>query len=213
QTITVTIGSPGVGGAASAGTGNTGTAGGALTVTNMSGANLVLSGGAPGGGGASSNNGAFISGGGLLAPGFPLGAYGGDTDGTQPTCIGGAGGSSPFGGGGGGGQYSKPSATYTDSAEEGMVEGVIQNYAIIDLATNIVDNVAVWDGVLSANTYRRNSLLAAATLAIDPLQDAVDLDMATDADLVMLKAWKLYRVNVNRVDLKVLAPAWPTQPV
>jgi hypothetical protein len=67
--------------------------------------------------------------------------------------------------------------------------------------------------ILSANTYRRNSLLAAATLAIDPLQDAVDLDMATDADLVMLKAWKLYRVNVNRVDLKVLTPAWPTQPV
>ena len=144
-----------------------------------------------------------------------------------------------------------------DSAEEGMVEGVIQNYAIIDLATNIVDNVAVWDGVtewdpgegfiaiqsntaqagwtykegefiappvappvpptaaevLSANTYRRNSLLAAATLAIDPLQDAVDLDMATAADLVMLKAWKLYRVNVNRVDLKVLDPAWPAQPV
>ena len=144
-----------------------------------------------------------------------------------------------------------------DVAEEGMVEGVVQDYAIIDLTTNIVTNVALWDGVtewdpgegfiaiqsntaqmgwtykegqfiappvappvpptaaeiLSANTYRRNSLLAAATLAIDPLQDAVDLDMATASDLVMLKAWKLYRVNVNRVDLKGLDPAWPTQPV
>lgn len=144
-----------------------------------------------------------------------------------------------------------------DEAEEGMVEGVVQDYAIIDLTTNIVTNVALWDGVtewdpgegfiaiqsntaqmgwtykegqfiappvappvpptaaeiLSANTYRRNSLLAAATLAIDPLQDAVDLDMATASDLVMLKAWKLYRVNVNRVDLKGLDPAWPTQPV
>jgi hypothetical protein len=144
-----------------------------------------------------------------------------------------------------------------DNVEDGMVEGVVQDYAIIDLATNIVTNVALWDGVtewdpgegfiaiqsntaqmgwtytegqfiappvappvpptgaeiLSANTYRRNSLLAAATLAIDPLQDAVDLDMATTGDLVMLKAWKLYRVNVNRVDLKGLDPAWPTQPV
>lgn len=144
-----------------------------------------------------------------------------------------------------------------DEAEEGMVEGVVQDYAIIDLTTNIVTNVALWDGVtewdpgegfiaiqsntaqmgwtykegqfiappvappvpptaaeiLSANTYRRNSPLAAATLAIDPLQDAVDLGMATASDLVMLKAWKLYRVNVNRVDLKGLDPAWPTQPV
>jgi hypothetical protein len=141
QTITITIGSPGAGGASSAGVGNNGTAGGALTVTNMSGANLILSGGGPGGGGQSSNNGAFISGGGLISPGFPMGMYGGDTDGTQPTCIGGVGGSSPFGGGGsggrastsgtlaglpaggygaggggGGGQYSKPSPTYSGSA-------------------------------------------------------------------------------------------------
>jgi hypothetical protein len=137
-----------------------------------------------------------------------------------------------------------------------MVAGVIQNYALIELATNIVANIILWDEVndwapeegfiavqsnmapigwtyqkgefiappvnppvpptaaevFSAKTYRRNLLLNAATLAIDPLQDAVDLDMATGADLVILKALKLCRVNVNRVGLKLPDRAWPTQP-
>ncbi|HHR6581309.1 TPA: tail fiber assembly protein, partial [Providencia alcalifaciens] len=48
------------------------------------------------------------------------------------------------------------------------------------------------------NTLRL--LLNEATIKIDSLQDAVDLDIATDAEIVSLKEWKKYRVLLNRVD-------------
>ena len=65
---------------------------------------------------------------------------------------------------------------------------------------------------LAANTGLRDALLAQATLAIGPLQDAVDLGIATDDETAHLKAWKQYRVAVNRVDLTVDLPTWPAQP-
>ena len=65
---------------------------------------------------------------------------------------------------------------------------------------------------LAANTATRDALLVQATAAIAPLQDAVDLDMATDSDTAALKAWKTYRVLVNRADLTQTSPVWPTAP-
>ena len=50
--------------------------------------------------------------------------------------------------------------------------------------------------VVIAETAR---LRALADAAIAPLQDAVDIDDATDADVAMLKAWKKYRVALNRL--------------
>lgn len=66
--------------------------------------------------------------------------------------------------------------------------------------------------ILATNTATRNQLLAAATLAIAPLQDAVDIGEATDADTTMLTAWKQFRVAVNRVVLTVQNPTWPAPP-
>lgn len=66
--------------------------------------------------------------------------------------------------------------------------------------------------ILAANTGIRDALLTTATAAIAPLQDAVDLDMATDSDTASLKAWKTYRVLVNRVDLTLAEPVWPASP-
>jgi hypothetical protein len=56
-------------------------------------------------------------------------------------------------------------------------------------------------------------LMDVATKQIDPLQDAVDLDMATDDEKARLTAWKKYRVLLNRVDAS-LAPdiTWPATP-
>lgn len=62
------------------------------------------------------------------------------------------------------------------------------------------------------NTSTRDYLLGNAALMISPLQDAVDLDDATATEVAMLKKWKQYRVAVNRVDLTVESPAWPTPP-
>ncbi|WP_443698258.1 tail fiber assembly protein [Pseudomonas sp.] len=42
-------------------------------------------------------------------------------------------------------------------------------------------------------------LRALADTAIAPLQDAVDIDDATDAEVALLKAWKKYRVALNRL--------------
>ncbi|WP_326902802.1 tail fiber assembly protein [Kosakonia cowanii] len=44
------------------------------------------------------------------------------------------------------------------------------------------------------------SLISLATNSIDPLQDAVDLDEATEAEVALLKAWKQYRVAINRIN-------------
>lgn len=52
------------------------------------------------------------------------------------------------------------------------------------------------------NTAMKANLIAQATIEIAPLQDAVDLDEATDAESNSLKAWKQYRVAVNRIDAK-----------
>ncbi|MDP9153936.1 MAG: tail fiber assembly protein [Pseudomonadota bacterium] len=66
--------------------------------------------------------------------------------------------------------------------------------------------------IKASNTTTRDALLSQATAAIAPLQDAVDLDMATDADTAALKAWKTYRVLVNRADLTQASPVWPAAP-
>lgn len=64
----------------------------------------------------------------------------------------------------------------------------------------------------AANTYERDRLLSAATLAIAPLQDAVDLEDATAKEIALLKKWKQYRVAVNRTDLTVDPAVWPKAP-
>ncbi|EDA5124871.1 tail fiber assembly protein, partial [Salmonella enterica] len=53
----------------------------------------------------------------------------------------------------------------------------------------------------------KNRLLQIASEKIAPLQDAVDLDEATDKEKASLLAWRKYRVQVNRVD--TLKPVWP----
>lgn len=67
--------------------------------------------------------------------------------------------------------------------------------------------------LVSQANATRAELLAKATLKIAPLQDAVDIDDPTDAELASLKAWKQFRVALNRLDLST-APdiIWPEEP-
>lgn len=56
---------------------------------------------------------------------------------------------------------------------------------------------------------------AAADAAIAPLQDAVDLDEATESEASLLKEWKRYRVALNRLPDQPGYPAeidWPAPP-
>lgn len=61
---------------------------------------------------------------------------------------------------------------------------------------------------------KKQYLLNEATVAIGPLQDAVDLGIATETELMQLNTWKKYRVLLNRVDTS-LAPdiTWPEKPI
>ncbi|HGI9220254.1 TPA: tail fiber assembly protein [Salmonella enterica subsp. enterica serovar Typhimurium] len=56
----------------------------------------------------------------------------------------------------------------------------------------------------------KSRLLQMASEKIAPLQDAVDLDEATDKEKASLLAWRKYRVQVNRVD--TLKPVWLEKP-
>ncbi|MCT8350076.1 tail fiber assembly protein [Photorhabdus temperata] len=47
---------------------------------------------------------------------------------------------------------------------------------------------------------KKQELMEKANERITPLQDAVDLSMATEVESLALQAWKKYRVMLNRVD-------------
>jgi len=101
--------------------------------------------------------------------------------------------------------------------------GPIDNKVTTKKPATIYD---VWDGdqwktntdaqkesLIAQAENQKTSLLDLATQKIAPLQDAVDLDMATEDEKAQLLAWKKYRVLVNRVDTST-APniTWPTSP-
>ncbi|EFU8301693.1 tail fiber assembly protein [Escherichia coli] len=71
----------------------------------------------------------------------------------------------------------------------------------------------VRDFVLEADNCR-DALLATATAAIAPLQDAVELDIATETEAALYSDWRKYRVQLMRVDTSA-APdiEWPIPPV
>ncbi|PJI56187.1 tail fiber assembly protein [Escherichia coli] len=59
----------------------------------------------------------------------------------------------------------------------------------------------------------KNSLMQVASEHIAPLQDAADLEVATEEETSLLAAWKKYRVLLNRVDTTVAADIeWPVAP-
>lgn len=66
--------------------------------------------------------------------------------------------------------------------------------------------------VASAESLR-NVRISYATNKILPLQDAVDLAMATEAESLQLTAWRKYRVLLTRVDTSTAPDInWPQAP-
>ncbi|QHJ76927.1 MAG: hypothetical protein [Bacteriophage sp.] len=79
----------------------------------------------------------------------------------------------------------------------------------------VTDEAAKREALKDEALAQRDSLLAMATDKIAPLQDAVDLDMATDEEVASLKEWKKYRVQLSRVEQQAGFPAdmeWPKSP-
>lgn len=64
-----------------------------------------------------------------------------------------------------------------------------------------------------AAAQKKAYLMQQAHNAIAPLEDAIDLDMATEAEKLVLLAWKKYRVLLNRVDISTAPDVeWPVPP-
>ncbi|MEG0433401.1 MAG: tail fiber assembly protein [Morganella sp. (in: enterobacteria)] len=60
---------------------------------------------------------------------------------------------------------------------------------------------------------KKQRLMAEATVLMAPLQDADDIGEATDEESAQLKAWKKYRVALNRVDTSTAPDIdWPVKP-
>jgi hypothetical protein len=78
-----------------------------------------------------------------------------------------------------------------------------------------LDADAQREGLALEAVTRRDAELQVAIVRIAPLQDAVDLDDATAAEVAELKAWKQYRVALNRIEQQAGYPAtidWPVSP-
>ena len=70
------------------------------------------------------------------------------------------------------------------------------------------------DELISQAEDKRSRLRAQADRAIQPLQDADDLEIATEYEVGQLIAWKKYRVMLMRVNTENSDEiVWPEQPV
>lgn len=78
------------------------------------------------------------------------------------------------------------------------------------------DGTLIWveipGQVAENNASIIDSLMAGATARIAPLQDAVDMNMATEEEAARLKTWKLYRIQLSRVDTSATNMELPTPP-
>jgi len=97
-------------------------------------------------------------------------------------------------------------AIYVNGDREGLL--------LLGLSEGEADTVMLAFAKADAEQFR-DELLRVAAIRIAPLQDAVDLGKATDAEVALLKAWKEYRIDVGRIAEQVGYPSniiWPEQP-
>lgn len=100
--------------------------------------------------------------------------------------------------------FAKFSGTPPDNKVRGVLKG---KPGWVDIPPLTVDEL------IQRAEGEKQKRLAEASEAIAPLQDAVDLDMATPEEEVLLKAWKKYRVLLSRVDTSIASDIiWPEKP-
>lgn len=83
----------------------------------------------------------------------------------------------------------------------------------------IFDGTSIKQKVYSKNEeiakaeLERSNMVSKASVVISPLQDAIDLDIATEEEKQKYNTWRLYRVLLSRVDTST-APdiTWPESP-
>nr|WP_232507926.1 tail fiber assembly protein [Photorhabdus laumondii] len=77
------------------------------------------------------------------------------------------------------------------------------------------DNIyaATKEELIQQAEHEKSQLLTKVNNLVAPLQDAVDLGVASEAEKAALLEWKKYRIILSKVDIS-LAPdvEWPEQP-
>ncbi|MFQ1038197.1 tail fiber assembly protein [Citrobacter koseri] len=87
------------------------------------------------------------------------------------------------------------------------------SYVKWDGKTWVHDAEAEKMALMAQAEQQKDSLLELAASKIAPLQDAVDLDMATEDEATLLLSWKKYRVLINRINTYDAPDIdWPEQP-
>ena len=76
----------------------------------------------------------------------------------------------------------------------------------------VKDSAAEQQSLTTQAKQQKTALLAKATSMIAPLQDAVDMGMATPEEETSLLDWKRYRVELSRVDVAKHPVTWPAAP-
>ena len=98
---------------------------------------------------------------------------------------------------------------------EGMKQGliIVADESDLPQLAEMQEKEMTHDELIAQAEENRVQLMAEANQKIAPLQDASDLDIATDEELAQLKAWKTYRVLLSRIDISH-APEidWPPLP-
>lgn len=105
-------------------------------------------------------------------------------------------------------------------ALEALVSGrhvtVIEGFRIFEaVAEEYVPPELTLEDLRRIALGQRDDLLGIAALRIAPLQDAVDLDDATQEEVSLLKKWKQYRILLNRIHDQPEFPSsieWPAEP-
>lgn len=78
----------------------------------------------------------------------------------------------------------------------------------------VTDDSAKYQAQISYANSKKNELLKHASGEIAILQDAVDLGIATDEEMILLNEWRKYRVLVNRLnDDDIIQMKIPETPV
>lgn len=99
---------------------------------------------------------------------------------------------------------------------EGTTTGIGYSYSNGEFAAPPLtdeEKSAIEQSALQSNISSKESMMSEASQRISVLQDAVDLDMATDEEAASLTSWKKYRVLLSRIDANTADEiSWPEKP-
>ncbi|WP_233420754.1 tail fiber assembly protein [Xenorhabdus nematophila] len=96
---------------------------------------------------------------------------------------------------------------------ESLPEGVDISGSWQYINGSIVPREYTKDELIIQAQEKKRKLLNETNSVILPLQDAVELKIATDKEVKALTEWKRYRVMLNRIDYTVISNIkWPEKP-